>query len=162
MQVQSLGQEDPLEEGTATYPSILVWRIPMDRGAWLATVHGITKSQTQLKWLRTHTSSGKCFVAVLYKASEQMKVGKSSLTLCDPRTVVCQASLSLGFSRQEYQSGLPFPALQDLPNPRTEPRYPVLAGGVFTVWATREVLFYRSYCSNIYCSYLQSSLGLPR
>ena len=48
-------------------------------------------------------------------------------------TVVHKASLSLGFSRQEYQSGLPFPALQDLPNPRTEPRYPVLAGGVFTV-----------------------------
>ena len=122
----------------------------MDRGAWLATVHGITKSQTQLKWLRTHTSSGKCFVALLYKASEQMKVGQSSLTLCDPRTVVCQASLSLGFSRQEYQSGLPFPALQDLPNPGTEPRYPVLAGGVFTVWATREVLFYRSYWSNLF------------
>ena len=32
--VQSLGQEDPLEEGMATHSSILVWRIPMDRGAW--------------------------------------------------------------------------------------------------------------------------------
>ena len=38
--VQSLGQEDPLEEGMATHPSILAWRIPMDRGAWQATVHG--------------------------------------------------------------------------------------------------------------------------
>ena len=35
--VQSLGQEDPLEEGTATHSSILAWRIPMDRGAWPAT-----------------------------------------------------------------------------------------------------------------------------
>ena len=33
-QVQSLGQEDPLEEGMATHSSILPWRIPMDRGAW--------------------------------------------------------------------------------------------------------------------------------
>ena len=41
---QSLGQEDPLEEGMATHPSILTWRIPMDRGAWWATVHGVTKS----------------------------------------------------------------------------------------------------------------------
>ena len=32
-QVQSLGQEDPLEEGMATHSSILPWRIPMDRGA---------------------------------------------------------------------------------------------------------------------------------
>ena len=41
--VQSLGWEDPLEEGMATHPSILDWRIPMDRGAWWATVHGVTK-----------------------------------------------------------------------------------------------------------------------
>ena len=34
--VQSLGWEDPLEEGTATEFSILNWRIPMDRGAWQA------------------------------------------------------------------------------------------------------------------------------
>ena len=37
--VQSLGWEDPLEEGMATHSSILAWRIPMDRGAWRATVH---------------------------------------------------------------------------------------------------------------------------
>ena len=43
--VQFLGQEDRLEEGMATQSSILSWRIPMDRGAWLATVHGVTKSQ---------------------------------------------------------------------------------------------------------------------
>ena len=36
--VQSLGWEDPLEEGMATRSSILAWRIPMDRGAWQATV----------------------------------------------------------------------------------------------------------------------------
>ena len=46
--VQSLGWEDPLEEGTATEFSILNWRIPMDRGAWQAVVHGVAKSQTRL------------------------------------------------------------------------------------------------------------------
>ena len=37
-----------LEEGMATHSSILAWRIPMDRGAWLATVCGVAKSQTRL------------------------------------------------------------------------------------------------------------------
>ena len=46
--IQSLGWEDPLEEGVATHSSILAWRIPMDRGAWWATVHGVAKSWTQL------------------------------------------------------------------------------------------------------------------
>ena len=45
--VRSLGWEDPLEEGMAIHSSILAWRIPMDRGAWQATVHGVTKSWTQ-------------------------------------------------------------------------------------------------------------------
>ena len=45
---RSLGWEDPLEKEMATYSSILGWRIPMDRGAWRATVHGVAKSQTQL------------------------------------------------------------------------------------------------------------------
>ena len=46
--VQSLGWEDPLEEDMATHSSILAWRIPMDRGTWWATIHGVTKSQTLL------------------------------------------------------------------------------------------------------------------
>ena len=44
--VQSLGWGGPLEEGMATLSSILAWRIPIDRGAWGATVHGVAKSQT--------------------------------------------------------------------------------------------------------------------
>ena len=45
-QVQSLGWEDPLEEEMPTHSRILAWRIPMDRGAWRATVHRVTKSET--------------------------------------------------------------------------------------------------------------------
>ena len=46
--VRSPGWEDPLEEGMATHSSILAWKNPMDRGAWWATVHGVTKSWAQL------------------------------------------------------------------------------------------------------------------
>ena len=56
------------------------------------------------------------------------------LTLCDLMTVACQAPLSLGFSRREHWSGLPFPPPGDLPNPGIEPMSPVspaLAGGLF-------------------------------
>ena len=75
MQVRSLDQEDPLEEGMATHSrilawripvdrkvwwarvmgkemtthsSVLAWRIPMDRGAWWAAVHGVAKSRSGL------------------------------------------------------------------------------------------------------------------
>ena len=46
--VRSLGWEDPLEEGMATHSSTLAWKIPMDRGAWRATAHGVAKIRTQL------------------------------------------------------------------------------------------------------------------
>ena len=64
--VWSLGQEVPLEEGMATHSSILVWKIPMDRGAWRATVHSETKNQTWPKQLsmharhRDHSCCAKC------------------------------------------------------------------------------------------------------
>ena len=41
--VRSLGWEDPLEEGMATHSSILAWRISMNREAWCAAVHKVTK-----------------------------------------------------------------------------------------------------------------------
>ena len=44
-----------LEEGMAAHSSVLDWGIPMDRGAWGATVHGVAESQTWLKRLSTHT-----------------------------------------------------------------------------------------------------------
>ena len=47
-QVPSLDWEDALEKEMVTHSSIPAWRIPMDRGAWWATVCGVTKSQIQL------------------------------------------------------------------------------------------------------------------
>ena len=54
------------------------------------------------------------------------------LTLCDPVAIVHEASLSMGFSRQEYWSGLSFLSPEDLPNPGIKPVSSALAGGFFT------------------------------
>ena len=54
-------------------------------------------------------------------------------TLCDPLDCIAhQAPLSLGFSRQEYWSGLPFPSPGDLPDPGIEPRSPTLQADALT------------------------------
>ena len=60
-----------------------------------------------------------------------------------PWTAVCQAPLSMEFSRQEYWSGLPFPTPGDLPDPGIEPASPALAGGFFTaepLWKPQQGL----------------------
>ena len=49
-----------------------------------------------------------------------------------PWTVAHQAPLFMGFPRQEYRNGLPFPFPGDLPNPGIEPLYPALAGKFLT------------------------------
>ena len=54
------------------------------------------------------------------------KLLQSCLTFCDPMTVTHQIPLSMGFSRQEYWSGLPCPSPGDLPGQGIEPRSPAL------------------------------------
>ena len=51
-------------------------------------------------------------------------VTKSCLTLVTPWAVASEAPLSVGFSRREYWSGLPFPSPGDLPNPGIKSRFP--------------------------------------
>ena len=73
-----------------------------------------------------------------------------------PWTVVYQASLSMGFSRQEYWSGLPFPSPGDLPDPGIEPRSPALQVDVcFTLWATR--VYYKSMKPSFYKAFFDFS-----
>ena len=124
---------------------------PMDRGAWWATVHSITKCRTWLSdQARTHTHIQRRTIIFLFFSSLYLQLSdeiwSSSLntqwqhclklstaeceiiqlcpTLC--WTVAFQAPPSMGFSRQEYWSGLPFPSTGDLPNPGLEPRFPTL------------------------------------
>ena len=56
-------------------------------------------------------------------------------------SVACQAPLSMGFSRQEYWSGLPFPSPGDLLDPRIEPTSPALAGTFFTTELPGKPIF---------------------
>ena len=58
-----------------------------------------------------------------------------------PGTVAHQAPLSMGFPRQEYWSGVPFPPPGDLPDPRIEPTSvvsPALAGGFYLLKITED------------------------
>ena len=64
--------------------------------------------------------------------------------------VVCQVALSMGFSRQEYWSGLPFPSPGDLPNPGIELTFlmfPASAVGFFTISATWEAHYTYQFSS---------------
>ena len=63
-----------------------------------------------------------------------------------PWTVVCQASLSMGLSRQEYWSRLPFPSPGDLPNVGIEPGSPALAGEFFHHLDTRKAFMHYRVC----------------
>ena len=61
------------------------------------------------------------------RTESESEVVQSCWTLCDPmESVAYQAPLSMGFSRQDYWSGLPFPSPGDLPDPGIEPGSPTL------------------------------------
>ena len=69
-----------------------------------------------------------------------------------------RAPLSMGFSRQEHWSGLPFPSQGDLPDPETEPMSPALAGGVFTSEPPGKPLL---IISGLFFSSFPFPIGLP-
>ena len=87
-----------------------------------------------------------------------------------PWTVPCQAPLSMGFPRQEYWRGLPFPSPGHLPGPGTEPVSPELAGGFFTTepagkpGLTKSVLKKRLYPEKqVHCiGFSKTALELTR
>ena len=60
------------------------------------------------------------------QGESESEVAQSCPTLCDPMDSSLPGSRSMGFSRQEYWSGLPFPSPGDLPNPGIEPGSPAL------------------------------------
>ena len=64
-----------------------------------------------------------------------------------PWSIAHQAPLSMGFPRQEYWSGFPFPSPGDLPHPGIKPMSPALAGGFFTIEPS---------------THTQSSMGTPQ
>ena len=88
-----------------------------------ALLQGIFPNQGQN--FLSSTLAGRFFTTREYLESES-EVTQSYPILCDPRTAAYQAPPSMGFSRQEYWYGLPFPSPEDLPNPGTEPGSPAL------------------------------------
>ena len=60
------------------------------------------------------------------KSEGESEVTQSCPTLCDPMDCGLSGSSNMGFSKQEYWSGLPFPSPRDLPNPGIEPGFPAL------------------------------------
>ena len=64
--VRFLGWEDSLEEGMATHPSILACRIPMDRGAWRATVHSLGKNSDTKHSTEQHIFVCVCVYVCMY------------------------------------------------------------------------------------------------
>ena len=73
-------------------------------------------------------------------SESESEVAQSCPTLCDPTAYnLHQAPPSMGFSRQEYWSGLPFPSPRGSSQPRDRTQISHIAGRRFTLWATREV-----------------------
>ena len=72
------------------------------------------------------------------ESPKHQKKKKKSVVIYKHNTVVGQAPLSIGFSRQEYRSGLLVPPPRDLPSPGIEPGFPALQPDFLTICATRE------------------------
>jgi len=131
-QIQSLGWEDPLEEGMATHSSNLAWRILWTEEP--GRLQPIRLQRVRHNWKTKHTHW-----------SEVKSVSRVQL-FATPWTVTYQALRSVGFSRQEYWSGLPFPSPGDLPNPGIEPGSPALQADTLP---SEPHITNTSYCGSV-------------
>ena len=99
----------------------------MDRGAWWATVHGVTKESDMTEQLTLSLSLTQHLPLYLHSVTWDICLScvlshfSCVCLFATPGTVTCQAPLSMGFSRQEYWSGLPCPPPGGLPYPGIKP-----------------------------------------
>ena len=144
IQVQSPGWKDPLEEEMATHSSILAWRIP-----WTEQPGGLQSMGSQRvrhDWAaNTSTFIYMCVCVCVHCSLLTLTLSPGFYFSCACMlscfnhvwlfvtlwTVAHQAALSIGFSRQEYWSGLPFLSPGDLPNPGIKPRSPTLQADLY-------------------------------
>ena len=160
---RNVGSIPPLEKEMATHSSTLPWKIPWTEEVWWTVVHGVTKSGT---WLRTHAQlidKISDHVLLIWTYSfRHLCVGVCPCSMVSDSEILWteahKASLSMGFPRQEYWSGLPFPPPGDLSAPGTKPTSPALAVGFFITWATWEahIRFVHTYIY-IYIFFFQAN-----
>ena len=137
--VRSLGREDPLEKEMATHSSIAAAAAaakslqscptlcdPIDRSPPGSPVPGILQARTRV---------GCRFLLQCVKVKSESEVAQSCPALRDPWTAAYQAPPSVGFSRQEYWSGLPLPPLYScLGNPMDRRAWQATVHGVSKSW----------------------------
>ena len=77
IQARSLRQEDPLEKEMATHSNILARRIPMGRGAWQVTVHGVKESDMneRLSLSLSHTKAAVHLKQLLHRVKLRQRAG---------------------------------------------------------------------------------------
>ena len=142
----------------ATHSSILAWRTPMDRGAWLqdyssqgckqsntteATQHAHTMGQEEVKLEEWRGEWSGVFSYCSSEREEKAPTNRMLLLLFSWQvvsnsfvtlwTIAHQVPLSVEFPHQEYWSGLPLHPPGDLPDPEMESMSPALADGFFTI-----------------------------
>ena len=92
-------------------------------------------------------SQSKAMPKNVHKWVKSLSHVRLSCVFAIPWTVDYQASLSMGFSRQEYWSGLPFPSPGDLPNPGIEPRSPTLQADALPSEPPGKPWWASNYCT---------------
>ena len=110
----------------ATHSSTLAWRIPGTEEAGGLPSMGSHRVGQRLKVIQQQQQQWS------HKQRSDVKLLSCVRLFVTPWTVAYQASQSMGFSRQEYQSGLPFLSPGDLPNPGIEPGSPALDADALT------------------------------
>ena len=93
---------------------------------------------------------GKEFLGITPKERKKVKSLSSVQLFVTPWTVAYQASPSMGFSRQEYWSGLPFPSPGDLPDTGIEPRSPTLQADALPSVTPKEPSVKEKTCQNFF------------
>ena len=122
----SLGWENPLEKGMAAHSSILAWRIPTDRGAWRAAVHGAVKS-----WTHTHVCICAYVCTPIYLHSPFFLFISAQC---------CSVAVTFTSNRQRSLHSRDWPALQSEDGSRTEVDSLSLsgAGSPWLLWVGSE------------------------
>ena len=122
---------------------------PMDLGAWWKTVRGVTKSQTQLSdWTELNVNNNQTSLTLqkyvipdlFLNTWEKVKmlVAQSCPTLCDPITYSLPGSSVHGILQARILERVAIPFSRGFSWPRDRMHFSYIAGGFFTVWATRE------------------------